>query len=114
MKIAIAVGIILNAAVLSVIAYQQNQQTAEQGSQVVALLKQLEKPEPEENPLAGKIDKLVALAERGDKREVEAAQEPEENVLVQKIDKLVAVAERARALARAPARAWARAWAWAS
>ena len=99
MKIAIAVGIILNAGVLSVIAYQQNQQTAEQGSQVVALLKQLEKPEPVqepgEDPLAGKIDKLVALAERAEEREVEAAQEPEEDPLVERVDKLVALTERA-------------------
>ena len=92
MKIAIAVGIILNAGVLSVIAYQQNPQITHGNtkSEVQALLKILEEKEVDrgralegsgEHPLADKIDKLVALAERAEQREVEeakAAQEPED------------------------------------
>ena len=92
MKIVIAVGFILNAGVLSFIAYQQNQQITRGNtkSEVQALLKIFEEKEVDrgralegsgEHPLADKIDKLVALAERAEQREVEeakAAQEPEE------------------------------------
>ena len=92
MKIVIAVGIILNAGVLSFIAYQQNQQITRGSTknEVVALLKIFEAREVDRgrtleesggHPLADKIDKLVALAERAEQREVEeakAAKEPEE------------------------------------